>query len=152
MLTRYGNTSILRLGYTSSNVYIRSADVDRCLQCASALASGMLPLKYNDDRINAFHDWQPVSIHTVPDYADRLLSETFNCPAYHRAYAQLMQTALFRQLHMKSKFLFREMSNKTGLKITKPVDAMNLRDAMLIHKSNNKTYIINCVNTCNTHK
>ena len=61
-----------------SQVYIRSTEVDRALESAQSLVTGMFPPDVNE-RVASNFNWQPVAIHTPGGTKNDLVKIGENC-------------------------------------------------------------------------
>ena len=114
---RYGDY----LGDTPKNIYLRSSASDRCLESASALASGLYPPKnrwiWGNDLLAI--SWQPIAIQTELKSSDGLLVPNSVCPAADAAYEEVMRSKEVTQFMASQKEFIAKIEEKTGEKYTK---------------------------------
>lgn len=85
---RYAN--FLPDKYSKTNVYIQASDSDRVLISAQLLLAGLFPPKGTDvwsDKLM----WQPIPIHTVPDYNDTEVAQKVFCSKFSKIMAKQLQ-------------------------------------------------------------
>ncbi|CAG2169032.1 unnamed protein product [Oppiella nova] len=111
---RYGDTF---LGDSPKNMQIRSSSSDRCLESASALATGLYPPKNRwiwSEKDAIAQLWQPIAIQTVLKAEDGLLVPNSDCPAADAAYQEIMHSKPVTDLLEKNKDFIKQINEKTG--------------------------------------
>ncbi|XP_055336689.1 prostatic acid phosphatase-like [Paramacrobiotus metropolitanus] len=98
-----------------SQIYIRSSDADRTLHSAGAFAAGMFPPTADEKWDNQLGQiWRPVSIHTVPEKEENLLSQKTDCPAYKRFKKEQMSHPETKRLYDHYRPLFDWITQNSG--------------------------------------
>lgn len=76
--------------YSDKYIHVRASDSDRVLVSAQLLLAGLFPPKGTDvwnDKIL----WQPIPIHTVPDYNDTELAQNVPCSKFEKLMNKQLQ-------------------------------------------------------------
>lgn len=115
--------------YSYRQIYVRSADADRCIESALANLAGIYP-PVGNQVWNRNIKWQPIAVHTVSD--DHLLGDNLDCPAYKKANDALMASKQFQELLMKNQPLLQYLTLNTGRKIDDILSALKLRNTLSI--------------------
>lgn len=135
---RYGS---LLSGYVRDDeLYLRSTDKDRTLATAQLFAAGIYsPPKaeevWNDDLGSK---WQPVAVHTIPLSIDPFLDvyTLNNCPKYTQFMDILQKTPEGRRYETENKDLGDRVLNKTGQRLDKPRDFIDVIDILDVAEAN----------------
>lgn len=104
--------------YRHKDVYIRSSDVERCIESAESQLAGLYPPKgYQvwNDKI----PWQPIPIHTFPKSEDVLLrpASSVPCPRLKQKWAAIRETDEFKKKLHETKSLLSILSNHSGMAV-----------------------------------
>ncbi|XP_020660218.2 prostatic acid phosphatase [Pogona vitticeps] len=138
---RYG--SLLSKEYKRKELYVRSTDYDRTIMSALANLAGLYPPTgsqiWNPDLL-----WQPIPVHTVPNYKDKLL--IFPWPYCKRFYLLLKETMKSNDARgmIQSQMPFlAQMASNMGYDIKTLLDFTNQKlwkayDALLVQKIHGK--------------
>lgn len=131
---RYRN--ILPSKYLPDYVYVRSTDVDRTLMSATAaLASLFFPPE--KDIFQKGLNWQPIPVHTVPEYLDEVLSSKKPCPKYNITLEAVLNSPEMNAFNKKNEEFYLFLTNKTGMGIKDIRDVANLYDVLYIENLRN---------------
>lgn len=109
---RYKN--FLSSTYNTSDIYLRSSDVDRTLTSLQTNLAGLYPPKKNQIW-NPLLMWQPIPIHTTPVKTDNLLAGKIpECPSYHRAFDKYLESIEMKSFRELNQPLYEILSRHTG--------------------------------------
>lgn len=76
--------------YSPKNIYVRSADVDRCISSALANLAGLYP-PTGDQTWEKGFPWQPIPVHSVSASDDFILAGDLpHCPVYEKAFLDIL--------------------------------------------------------------
>jgi len=123
------NFSFIDSMYLHKQVYIRSSNVDRCLQSAEAQLAALYPPQ-GRQIWNRDIKWQPVPVHTVPEDEDEVLRAFQQpCPRRDKIQELKKKTLIYKKKVQESQKLVDFVSNKTGMSLDldnfwKPVDTL----------------------------
>lgn len=84
--------------YSENDIYVRSTDVDRTLMSGEAVLAGLYP-PVADQLWDQDLKWQPIPIHTVPEFEDPVLAMKKRCPKYDLLVKQLMKSDEIRKIN-----------------------------------------------------
>lgn len=85
--------------------------------------------------------WQPVSVHTIPAALDHFVGDDLiDCPAYDKAYDEIMHAEPFVGYQKDAAGLYANMSQLTGISVNGPKDAIKVRAELKVHKRNGLSY------------
>jgi len=120
--SRYAN--FMGEAYSTSELYIRSSDVDRTLMTAQIVAAGAFP-PIPRDIWNPDIRWSPVPVHTVPFLTDTAFVPVFACPRYVRLITneKVLRTREFVPL-------YKYLSNHTGNNVSTALQIHYLHDIL----------------------
>lgn len=127
------NMSFIQPQYLHKEIYIRSSNVERCLQSAETQLAGLYPPQgrqvWNKD-IN----WQPVPVHTVPEDQDPVLvSDDTVCPRRDEIWEKKKSSAPYKEKEEQYKELFSYLTKHAGMDVTME-NAYYLSDDYLCEK------------------
>lgn len=114
--SRYINqNSLVNSSYLYKEVYIRSSDVERCLQSAETQLAGFYPPK-GYQVWNTAIPWQPVPVHTVPADEDAVLrpGDTV-CPRLFKLEDDKKREPIYLQKQAQYNDFMKQLSNYTGM-------------------------------------
>lgn len=141
MAKRY--ESIIGPKYNSSQLYVRSSDFDRTISSALSNLAGFFPP--TDHQIwNENILWQPIPVHSVPAAYDNILGVDISpiCPAYKRAYTELMNSAKFQNISKASKALRDYLSQMEGFNVTGIVQDLIVEDTLYVEQINHLKFVL----------
>ncbi|GAB1610523.1 prostatic acid phosphatase-like [Argonauta hians] len=110
---RYGG--FINTTFNTEQMVVRSTDKDRTLMSAYCNLAGLFAPS-PDDMWNPDLRWQPVPVHTVPKYQDKLLYMEAQCPQYYHLYTQFLQSQQYHSLMAQYEDLMEYVSLKSGVK------------------------------------
>ncbi|KAE9554126.1 hypothetical protein FO519_002663 [Halicephalobus sp. NKZ332] len=114
--------------YNSSQIYVRSTDMDRTLLSAYGVLAGVYSTEELHDPISSVHKlpsrWTSVPIHTVKFETDYLMNMERICPKFLAIDRERNENPKFKAYVESIEPLFELLRNKTGLPIP---DVFNLR-------------------------
>ncbi|XP_068098996.1 testicular acid phosphatase homolog isoform X2 [Hyperolius riggenbachi] len=134
---RYGN--FLSPAYKKEEIYVRSTDYDRTLMSAQANLAGLYPL----NQTQMWHPdlpWQPIPVHTVPVYQDRLLKfPSKDCPHFYELMKQTTQLPEYQSKIDGWKNFTKRIASFTGYSMENPRKVWKVYDTLFCQKSHNLT-------------
>ena len=100
--------------YKPREVYVESSDTERTMMSALCVAAGFYPVDKNDAEWYLPVNWQPVSVHTVPQHIDNVTnaSQNFN---FHDCPNDLLIIFAFSSVHPLQGSLQRLLGTKQAL-------------------------------------
>lgn len=111
------NTFIDRM-YLHTQVYIRSSDVERCLQSAESQLAGLYPPS-GYQIWNPTILWQPIPVHTVPKDSDVILRpDDIYCPRLKEKWQEKKESKEYKWKVQGHGKLFDLLSNYSGMEVT----------------------------------
>lgn len=129
---------LLPTSYKSSDVYVRSTDVDRTLMSAESNLAGLYPPSEGDVWDPSIQ-WQPIPVHTVPEDLDKVLSAKKTCPAFDYALTKYKRSDEFQEYNKSLESIYQYLSTHSGRKIDSPTSAQNIYSCLHIEELNNFT-------------
>ncbi|XP_044741619.1 prostatic acid phosphatase-like isoform X2 [Chrysoperla carnea] len=129
---------LLSQHYRFDEVYIHSTDVDRTIMSALSNLAGLFPPSA-DDVWSGVHDWQPIPVHTIPDYADNILAGSKKCPKYEYEFNKTMESPIFRKINEKNQQLYAYITEHAEKNINSLVDLSYFYDTLFINDLYNLT-------------
>ncbi|XP_046356224.2 prostatic acid phosphatase-like isoform X1 [Haliotis rufescens] len=133
--TRYVGAGFLTANYTNTEIRVQSTDIDRTLMSAYCVLTGLYPPE-GSQVWNGTLPWQPIPVHTVPRSEDYL---HLHCPAYEKAYEEMMKSPPVIQIQNEHKDLIDYISQHAGLSAT--LDSLLLiMDPLLCEQIHMKPY------------
>ncbi|KAL3280836.1 hypothetical protein HHI36_004067 [Cryptolaemus montrouzieri] len=124
--------------YSPTDIYVRSADINRCLDSATTDLSGLFPPK--DDQIwDSTLPWQPIPVHTVAIETDGVIELEKPCPKFDYLSKKLANTGTYGKIEKNNKKLYEYLTNATGDHIHKLSQASHLYDTLFIESLYNYT-------------
>lgn len=114
---RYVVTKFVNISYLHEEIYIRSSNIDRCLQSAEAQLAALYPPKGRQVWKEEL-SWQPIPVHTVPGAEDVLLRPTENCPRISQIRSKMIQSDEIKKKTEENKELLKYMTENSGENIT----------------------------------
>ncbi|XP_030031974.2 prostatic acid phosphatase isoform X2 [Manduca sexta] len=129
---------LVSANFNPTEIYVRSTDVDRTLMSAQVNLAGMYPPKgqavWNNDL-----NWQPVPVHTVPEYEDEVLAMKRKCPAFDREYEKLKRTTEYKNRLNRFQNLMEYLSINSGMKVKDYDDIVDIYSTLYIESLYNFT-------------
>ncbi|KAL4717776.1 hypothetical protein ACJJTC_000925 [Scirpophaga incertulas] len=122
---------LLSTWYDSSEIYVRSTDIDRTLMSAQANLAGLYPPKGTSIWNKALL-WQPIPVHTVPEAEDELLSMNRPCPAYNTEHEKYIHSKTYRERLRKYQPLMDYLTAYTGFKVKNYADINRIYNVLFI--------------------
>uniref|UniRef100_A0A8C5L141 Lysosomal acid phosphatase n=1 Tax=Jaculus jaculus TaxID=51337 RepID=A0A8C5L141_JACJA len=105
----------LNTSYHRQEIYVRSTDFDRTLMSAEANLAGLFPPS-EMQHFNPNISWQPIPVHTVPVFEDRLLKFPLGpCPRYEQLQNETRQTPEYQNRTVQNAQFLEMVANETGL-------------------------------------
>ncbi|XP_064613887.1 lysosomal acid phosphatase-like isoform X2 [Liolophura sinensis] len=104
--------TFLNASYDRFQISVRSSNLDRCLLSAECHLAGLYP---PTDTFLPNVTWQPVPIHTVPEKNDSVLALQAPCPAYDKAYDDILHSDIVKEEEKRNKDFYIFVGEKTGL-------------------------------------
>lgn len=124
--------------YSVDKVYVQSTDVDRTLMSAESNLAGLFPPNggqiWNDHLL-----WQPIPIHTIPEYSDYVLAAKKPCARYNYEMKKYEESPEIRSLLEKFQHLMRYLEENAGKPIRSFNDVQSLHNTLWIENLKNKT-------------
>ncbi|VBB34372.1 unnamed protein product [Acanthocheilonema viteae] len=115
--------------FKTSEIYVRSTDINRTLMTANAVLQGLYPQTYHNDKLSS-SVWHPIPVHTVRAEDDKQLLQQ-DCPRVKEELQQVLKTeAIQDMLKLNEKFLRyigKHMNVKSGY--------FNLENIWLVYDS-----------------
>lgn len=131
------NKSFIDLKYMHKQVYIRSSNVDRCLQSAESQLAGLYPPS-GHQIWNPEIPWQPIPVHTVPMELDIILRpDDINCPRRNKILKEKKKDPIYRKKVKDSERLFAILSNLSGIHVS-PFTINNIVDTTICEKTDGR--------------
>ncbi|KAK2180871.1 hypothetical protein NP493_421g01033 [Ridgeia piscesae] len=130
--------SLLNTTYLHYQVNVRSTDVDRTLMSAYSNLAGLYPPDESqlwDDKI----PWQPIPVHTVPRYEDRLLNEDVTCPTADKEYAKALNSPAAKKMDLENKAFYKYLTSHTGVLIENQTNVWTIADTFICELAHNKS-------------
>uniref|UniRef100_A0A8C8FYQ9 Lysosomal acid phosphatase n=1 Tax=Oncorhynchus tshawytscha TaxID=74940 RepID=A0A8C8FYQ9_ONCTS len=125
--------------YDRREIAVRSTDYDRTLMSAEANLAGLYPPN-GSQVFNPTLEWQPIPVHTVPQFEERLLS--FPIPGCPR-YKILMNETEHSEKYLNVTFLYKDLitmiQERTGLKNTNIETVWSVYDTLFCEARHNMT-------------
>ncbi|XP_071013569.1 lysosomal acid phosphatase-like [Oncorhynchus clarkii lewisi] len=125
--------------YDRREIAVRSTDYDRTLMSAEANLAGLYPPN-GSQVFNPILEWQPIPVHTVPQFEERLLS--FPIPGCPR-YKILMNETEHSEKYLNVTFLYKDLitmiQERTGLKNTNIETVWSVYDTLFCEARHNMT-------------
>ncbi|CAF1541842.1 unnamed protein product [Adineta steineri] len=129
---RYG--SLLSPNYTTSEIVIRSTDVDRTLMSAQSNIVGLYPVfNKTDDKVPI----QPIPIHTVSINLDFLLGQN-DCPRYDQLEEEVNESDDVKKMNQYYESFFKNLQEWTGLTNITVYNAWDVADTIFVEHIYNK--------------
>ncbi|KAG8433949.1 hypothetical protein GDO86_012347, partial [Hymenochirus boettgeri] len=129
----------LNSSYDRHEIYVRSTDYDRTLMSAQANLAGLYP-PYGSQLWHPEIHWQPLPVHTVPYYQDRLLKfPAKDCPRYYELMKETSQQPEYQNKINSWKNFTERIANYTGYDGDKDISywVWNVYDTLFCQKSHN---------------
>ncbi|XP_018567412.1 lysosomal acid phosphatase-like [Anoplophora glabripennis] len=98
--------------YSAKNIFVQSSDSDRVLASAQLLLAGLFPPKgtdvWNDNLM-----WQPIPIHSVPDYNDTEVAQKVTCSKYTKLLDKQLKSDVheFEDTKYLSQYIGKELTS-----------------------------------------
>uniref|UniRef100_A0A8C7DCV5 Lysosomal acid phosphatase n=1 Tax=Oncorhynchus kisutch TaxID=8019 RepID=A0A8C7DCV5_ONCKI len=125
--------------YDRREIAVRSTDYDRTLMSAEANLAGLYPPN-GSQVFNPTLEWQPIPVHTVPQFEERLLS--FPIPGCPR-YKILMNETEHSEKYLNVTFLYKDLitmiQERTGLNNTNIETVWSVYDTLFCEARHNMT-------------
>lgn len=116
---------------------MQSTDVDRTIESAQVNLAGL----FNPTKDEIWNDeirWNPIPVHTVPKDQDYILYGGKDCPKYFDALEKyLKESAEVQRIYTEYADVFSELSEKSGMNITKLSDVYSLHKVLFTEKKHN---------------
>lgn len=128
--------SLVSEKYNSSEMYVRSTDVDRTLMSAESNLAGFYPPK-SKDLWNDEVQWQPIPVHTVPEKQDSILAAKKNCPVYDYELKKLYKSSTFKNYDTEFKPIYDYLTTNSGKKVHSLQSVQNIYSCLHIEELNN---------------
>ncbi|XP_037885224.1 prostatic acid phosphatase isoform X2 [Glossina fuscipes] len=124
--------------YSEDEIFVRSTDVDRTLMSSLCNLAGLYQPEASDIW-NPDVNWQPIPVHTMPEYMDSVLAGKAACPAYDHALSNLRNSDVFQKLNTRFGYLFNYLSKYTGRSMNSLEDLQRFNNTLYIEGLYNKT-------------
>ncbi|KAG8126014.1 hypothetical protein E2320_021173 [Naja naja] len=129
----------LSASYNRQEIFVRSTDFDRTLMSAEANLAGLYPPE-GKQVFNPNITWQPIPVHTVPDYMEKLLRFPLSsCPRYEQLQNETRQMPEYVNMTVQNMEFLKMVANMTGIQDVSLESVWSVYDALFCettHKMN----------------
>uniref|UniRef100_A0A670Z2H6 Lysosomal acid phosphatase n=2 Tax=Pseudonaja textilis TaxID=8673 RepID=A0A670Z2H6_PSETE len=129
----------LSTSYKRQEIFVRSTDFDRTLMSAEANLAGLYPPE-GKQVFNPNITWQPIPVHTVPDYMEKLLRFPLpSCPRYEQLLNETRQSPEYVNMTIQNMEFLKMVANITGIQDVSIESVWSVYDALFcetMHKMN----------------